>query len=102
MVIITERLHLGWWVASAVVSALVWLVMVWSSLYVVQVLREWQTMDLILLVLVLAMVGFLVYLIITHIQMPPIFSVAIQAIVVVAVILYLLRRFGGSIPNLLE
>lgn len=58
-------------------------------------------MDLIMLVLVLALVGFLVWLITTHIPMPPIFKVAIQIIIVVVVILYLLRRFAGSIPNVM-
>lgn len=58
-------------------------------------------MDLIMLVLVLALVGFLIYLITTHIPMPPIFKTAIQIIVVVVVILYLIKRFGGGIPNLL-
>jgi hypothetical protein len=58
-------------------------------------------MDLVVLVLVLALVGFLVYLITTHIPMPPIFKTAIQIIVVVAIILYLISRFAGNVPNLL-
>ena len=56
-------------------------------------------MDLILLVLAVALLGLFVYLVITYIPMPPIFQTAIQVIVVIAVILYLLKRFGGSIPN---
>ena len=59
-------------------------------------------MDLIILVLVLAVVGFLVHLIVTHIPMEPIFKVAIQIIVVVAIILYLIQRFSGGVPNLLR
>lgn len=59
-------------------------------------------MDLIMLVLVMALVGFLVYLITTHIPMPPIFKIAIQIIVVIAVILFLIQRLGGNIPNLLR
>ena len=58
-------------------------------------------MDLVMLVLVLALLGFLVYLITSKIPMDPIFSLAIQIIVIVAVILFLIRRFGGSIPNVL-
>lgn len=54
-----------------------------------------------MLVLVLALVGFLVYLITTKIPMDPMFKLAIQIIVVVAVILYLVRRFAGNVPNLL-
>jgi uncharacterized membrane protein len=57
--------------------------------------------DLILLVLMLAIVGFLVYLITTNIPMEPMFKTAIHIIVIVAVILYLIKRFGGAIPNVL-
>lgn len=58
-------------------------------------------MDLILLVLFLALVGFLVYAITTYVPMPPIFKTAIQVIAVIVVILYLIKRFAGGIPNLL-
>ena len=58
-------------------------------------------MDLLMLVLMIALVGFVVYLITTHIPMPPMFKTAIQIIVVVALILYLLQRFGGGLPNVL-
>jgi len=59
-------------------------------------------MDLIVLVLALALLGFLVWLITTKIPMDPMFTVAIQIIVVVVVILYLIRTFGGSVPNVLR
>jgi hypothetical protein len=59
-------------------------------------------MDLVVLVLMLAVIGFLVWLIITKIPMPEMFKIAIQIIVVIAVILYLIRRFGGSVPNVLN
>lgn len=58
-------------------------------------------MDLIVLVLSLALVGFLVYLVTTHIPMPAIFRTAIMIIVVVVVILFLIRKFAGDVPNLL-
>lgn len=58
-------------------------------------------MDLILLILVLALVGFLVWLITENIPMAPMFKTAIHIIVVVVVILYLIKRFGGLIPNVL-
>lgn len=58
-------------------------------------------MDLILLVLVLALVGFLVHFITTRIPMDATFRLAIQIIVVIAVVLFLLRRFGAGIPNVL-
>jgi len=57
--------------------------------------------DLILLVLVLALLGFFVHLITTKIPMDATVRVAIQIIVVVAIVLYLLRRFGAQIPNVL-
>ena len=59
-------------------------------------------MDLVMLILVIALVGFLVYLITAYIPMPPIFKTAIQIIVVVALILYLIQRFAGGVPNLLR
>lgn len=58
-------------------------------------------MDLVILILGLALLGFLVHLITTKIPMDPMFRMAILIIVVVVVILYLVRRLGGSIPNVL-
>jgi len=58
-------------------------------------------MDLIVLVLVLALVGFLVWVITTKIPMDPMVRLVIQIVVVVAMILWLLRRFGAQIPNVL-
>ena len=58
-------------------------------------------MDLVILVLGLAILGFLVYLITEKIPMDNTFKVGIRVIVAIAVILYLLRRFGANIPNVL-
>ena len=58
-------------------------------------------MDLIVLVLVLAVIGFLVWLITTKIPMDPMFKLAIQIVVLIVLILWLLRRFGGGIPNVM-
>lgn len=58
-------------------------------------------MDLIILVLMLAVVGFLVWLITTKIPMDPIFRTVIYVVVAIALILWLLKRFGGGIPNVL-
>ncbi len=55
-----------------------------------------------MLVLVLALVGFIVWLITTKIPMDPMFRLAIQIIVIVVMILYLLRMFAGSVPNVLH
>ncbi len=51
-------------------------------------------MPLISLILILAVVGFLTYLLITYVPMPPAFRTAIIVIVVIALILYLVQLFG--------
>jgi hypothetical protein len=56
-------------------------------------------MDLILLVLVLAVVGFVVWLITTKIPMDPTFRVVIYVVVAIVLVLWLLRRFGSGVPN---
>jgi hypothetical protein len=54
---------------------------------------------MIALILTLALVGFLVYLIVTYIPMPPPFKNVIIVIVVVLLVLYLLRVLGvGDVP----
>ena len=58
-------------------------------------------MDLVILVLVLAIIGFLVWILTTKIPMDPMFRLAIQIIVIIVVVLYLLRRLGGGLPNVL-
>jgi len=51
------------------------------------------------LILLLAVVGFIVYLIVTYIPMPPIFKTGILVLVAICIILYLLQVFGiGDIP----
>lgn len=49
---------------------------------------------MIMLILVLAICGFLVYLITTYIPMPPVFKTVIYVIVAIALILYVLNAFG--------
>jgi amino acid transporter len=51
-------------------------------------------MDLVSLVLMLAVVGLFCWLIVTYIPMPAPFQKIIIAVVVIAVILYLLSYFG--------
>lgn len=46
------------------------------------------------LILVLALAGFLVYLITTYVPMPPVFKPVIYVIVAIVLILYLMRVFG--------
>lgn len=52
-----------------------------------------------MLVLVLAVVGFVVWLITTKIPMDPTFRVVIYVVVAVVLVLWLLRRFAGGVPN---
>lgn len=54
---------------------------------------------MITLVITLALVGLIVYLIVTYIPMPPIFVTIIYVIVAIVLILYLMRVFGiGDVP----
>lgn len=49
------------------------------------------------LILVIALVGLIVWLIVTYIPMPPIFKTVIYVICAIALILFLLRYVGGDI-----
>lgn len=57
-------------------------------------------MDLILLVLVVALIGFLVWAITTKVPMPPGWATAIQVLALIVIILYLITRFF-TLPNVL-
>lgn len=57
-------------------------------------------MDLIVLILVIAIIGFLIWLITTKIPMPPLWATVIQILALVIIVLFLLRQFGG-LPNVL-
>jgi hypothetical protein len=57
-------------------------------------------MDLILLVVVLVVIGFLIWLLTTQVPMPPAWAKAIQVLALVVIVLYLLSRFV-SLPNVL-
>jgi len=57
-------------------------------------------MDLIVLVLVIALIGFLVWLITSRVPMPPGWAVALQILALIVIILYLLTRFV-DLPNVL-
>ena len=58
-------------------------------------------MDLIMLVLVIALVGFAIWAITTYIPMPPIFKTAIVVLTVIVLVLWLLKRLGTGLPNVL-
>jgi hypothetical protein len=58
-------------------------------------------MDLIVLVLVVCLIGFLVYLLTTKIPMPPMWAQAIQIITLIVIVLYLLTRVF-TLPNVLR
>ena len=59
-------------------------------------------MDLVILVLAIALVGFLVWAITTYIPMDPIFKTIIYIIVGVVMVLFVIRQFAGSVPNVLR
>ena len=59
-------------------------------------------MDLILLVLGLAIIGYVLYLIETSGKIDSTLLWLIRIVVIIAVILYLARRFGNLIPNVLN
>ena len=59
-------------------------------------------MDLVLLVLGIALAGFIVWIITTYIPMPPIFKTIIYVAVAVFLILYVARQFAGSVPNVMR
>lgn len=58
-------------------------------------------MDLIILVVVLVVVGFLVYLLTTRVPMPPGWAQAIQILALIVLVLYALEHFI-HIPNVLH
>ena len=57
-------------------------------------------MDLILLIVVLCLVGFLVWILTTKIPMPPAWASAIQVVALICLVLYVLTRLV-KLPNLL-
>jgi len=57
-------------------------------------------MDLIILVLVVALIGFIVWVITTKVPMPPGWATAIQILALIVIILFLLSRFT-NLPNVL-
>ena len=58
-------------------------------------------MDLIVLVLVIVLIGFLVWLLTTRIPLPPGWATAIQVIALIIIILWVLSRFA-HLPNVLR
>ena len=59
-------------------------------------------MDLIILILGIALIGLLVWAITTYIPMPPIFVTVIYIVVAIACVLFLVRQFAGTVPNVLH
>ena len=59
-------------------------------------------MDLIILILGIAVLGFIVWIITTKIPMDPIFRMAIYAIVTIVLLLFIVRQFGGAVPNVMR
>lgn len=59
-------------------------------------------MDLIILILGIALLGLLAWAITTYIPMDPIFKTIIYIVIAVALILFLVRQFAGSVPNVMH
>jgi hypothetical protein len=57
-------------------------------------------MDLLILVIVLCLIGFVIYLLTTKIPMPPHWATAIQVLTLIVIVLYILSRLV-SLPNVL-
>jgi len=58
-------------------------------------------MDLIILVLVIAVIGFFVWFITTKVPMPPYWATAIQVLALIVIVLFILGRFM-NVPNVLS
>lgn len=61
-----------------------------------------MNMDLIILILGIAVLGFIVWIITTKIPMDPIFRIAIYVIVTIVLLLFIVRQFGGAVPNVIR
>ena len=59
-------------------------------------------MDLIILILGIALIGFIVWIIESQVPMPPVFKYIIYVILVVAAVMFLVRQFAGTVPNVLR
>ena len=59
-------------------------------------------MDLLILILGIALLGFLAWIITTYIPMQPIFKTIIYVVVAVSLVFFVLRRFSGTVPNVLN
>lgn len=59
-------------------------------------------MDLLVLIFVIAIVGYGVHLIVTKVPMPDPFRTAIIIIAVIALLFYLLRVFNINLPNFIR
>jgi hypothetical protein len=57
-------------------------------------------MDLIILVLVVALIGFIIYIITTKVPMPPHWATTIQILALIVLLLYILTRLV-NLPNVL-
>jgi hypothetical protein len=56
--------------------------------------------DLILLIVICVVIGFVVWVLTTQVPMPPVWAKAIQVLALVVLVLYILTRFV-NLPNVL-
>ena len=59
-------------------------------------------MDLIILIIVIALIGAVVYFVTTQIPMPEPFKIAIYIVCAIVLILFIVRQFGGAVPNVIR
>ena len=57
-------------------------------------------MDLVILVLIVALIGFVIYIITTKVPMPPGWATALQLLALIVLILYIVSHFI-AVPNVL-
>jgi hypothetical protein len=58
-------------------------------------------MDLVLLILVVALIGFLVWIVTTKIPMPPYWATTLQLLALIVLVLWVLSHFV-AVPNVLH
>lgn len=59
-------------------------------------------MDLIVLVLVIAVIGAVVWAVTTYVPMPPVFVTIIYIVCAIVLILFVVNQFAGRVPNVIK
>jgi predicted membrane channel-forming protein YqfA (hemolysin III family) len=59
-------------------------------------------MDLLMLIVVIAIIGAVVWFLTTQVPMPPVFKTVIYIVCAIVLVLFLIHQFGGHLPNLMR